>query len=453
MEENTIKARVAALGSSYGMVGVLLLLCIYYSLATNTSLPANSAAAARELAHRIVRETADGTVLLVTRPLQEDVGFGDAFERAFNEHGKRVIKRVEGDPRAARQAFEELVATRQRLDRIVATPECGAWTILQNASERFPELGHPVLTLPQATRWPTFLTRQNLLNVANQISVVAILAIGMTLVIITGGIDLSVGSLIALSAVLVSVLMRDYAGGIQAGAGGMLACSAAGVLCGGLMGLITGWVVAVFRVPPFITTLAGMQVTSGLAFIVSRGGSIYEVPESFTWLGRGADLFGIPNAVVLMLTLYVAAHLFMTRSVMGRWIYAVGGNATAARFAGVNVAKVLLVAYTLCGTLAGVGGVILVSQLKSGAPTYGTMIELDVIAAVVVGGTSLSGGEGRMFGTLIGALIIAVIRNGMNLTDVQAYNQKVVLGLVILGAVLLDMLKKRDWRPVLGRFR
>jgi ribose transport system permease protein len=164
-------------------------------------------------------------------------------------------------------------------------------------------------------------------------------------------------------------------------------------------------------------------------------------------LGRGAEPFlGVPYAVLLMLGLYAAAHVLMSRTVVGRYVYAVGGNEEAARLAGVPVAGVLLFVYAACGALAGLGGVVMASQLRSGAPTYGLMYELYVIAAVVVGGTSLAGGQGTIPGTLVGAFIIAVIQNGMNLTQVESYTQKVVLGLVILGAVLLDRLKRRGVR-------
>lgn len=152
-----------------------------------------------------------------------------------------------------------------------------------------------------------------------------------------------------------------------------------------------------------------------------------------------------------MIFLYVVAHILMTRTTTGRYIYAVGGNMEAARLAGIRVSLVLFFVYTLSGMLAGLGGIVMASQLKSGAPTYGLTYELYVIAAVVVGGTSLSGGEGRVFGTLIGAFIIAVIQNGMNLTNVESYTQKVVLGLVILGAVLLDRIKQQGLRPRKGR--
>jgi ribose transport system permease protein len=187
-----------------------------------------------------------------------------------------------------------------------------------------------------------------------------------------------------------------------------------------------------------------MLVASGLAYIFAKGQSIYQIPDSFIWLGRGADL-GLPNAVLLMIVLYVLAHIMMSRMTLGRYIYAVGGNPEAARLSGVPIKAVLIFVYTLSGALAGVGGIVMASQLKSGSPTYGGMYELYVIAAVVVGGTSLSGGEGKVLGTLTGALIIAVIQNGMNLTGVESYTQKIVLGLVILGAVLLDTLKKRGW--------
>ncbi|HLU49390.1 MAG TPA: ABC transporter permease, partial [Planctomycetota bacterium] len=217
---------------------------------------------------------------------------------------------------------------------------------------------------------------------------------------------------------------------------GIAACAAAGAF--------SGVMITAFRIPPFIVTLAMMLVASGLAFLIAKGQSIYQLPDSFTWLGRGADLFAIPNAVVLMLVLYAIAHVLMTRTVLGRWIYAVGGNPEAARLSGVPVPLVLLFVYTMSGALAGLGGIVTASQLKSGAPTYGVMYELYVIAAVVVGGTSLAGGEGKVLGTLIGAFIIAVIRNGMNLTGVESYTQKVVLGLVILAAVLLDTLKRRS---------
>jgi len=265
----------------------------------------------------------------------------------------------------------------------------------------------------------------------------------MTLVIIAGGIDLSVGSLIALSAVLGTLLIRRYAGAEQATAAGMVVCCAAAVLACGAVGGLSGLVVTQFAVPSFIVTLGVMLMASGAAFLLTAGESVYELPDSFVWLGRGADLAGVPNAVVLMALLYGAAHLVLTRTAFGRYVYAVGGNAEAARLAGVRVSAVVVAVFALNGLLAGLGGVIMASQLKSGSPTYGQMYELYVIAAVVVGGTSLAGGEGNVLGTLLGAFLIAVIQNGMNLTGVESYTQKVVLGAIIVAAVLIDRLKRR----------
>ena len=277
----------------------------------------------------------------------------------------------------------------------------------------------------------------------HQIAVISIIAIGMTLVIITAGIDLSVGSLIAFSAVLCCWFIKEWMGGPDASVTGMVIASLLAIFGCGTLGLFSGSMVAYFGVPSFVASLGMMMVASGFAYMISEGLSIYQVPASFDWLGRGDALFSIPNAVVLMVLLYIVAHFVMSRTTAGRYIYAVGGNPEAARLSGVPVQKILLWVYTLSGALAGLGGVVMASQFRSGDPKYGLMYELYVIAAVVVGGTSLAGGRGKVFGTLIGAFIIAVIQNGMNLTGVQSYTQKVVLGLVLLTAVLLDMIKKR----------
>src|SRR2546425_4451642 len=439
--------------SDYGMAGVLVLLCLYYSWATYTTHEPRGEAAAPVLAAQVVKSMPKGAnVLIVARATDEDTRFAATGEALLKEAGIRGLGKVVGEPRAARQALQQHAAKNVPIAVIATTPECAAWTVFEGLSEKYPNLGRPALAIPQSYRWPTFLTKENLLNVANQIVVVAILAIGMTLVIITAGIDLSVGSLIALSAVVMTSLIRDR-GGADASAGTIIFAGAAGIGACAFIGLFSGLMATVFRVPPFIGTLAVMQVASGLAFIIARGGSIYEVPDSMTWLGRGVGWFGIPHAVVLLATLYVIAHVLMSRTVLGRYIYAVGGNVEATRLSGVRVGAVVVFVYVLSGALSGLGGVVLASQLKSGSPTYGLAYELYVIAAVVVGGTSLSGGEGRIFGTLIGALIIAVIQNGMNLTGVESYTQKVVLGVVILGAVLLDMLKRRNWRELFASMR
>lgn len=435
--------------SDYGMVLVLAALVVWYSLATITTHRPTGREAARQVA---AQAPSTGRVLLLARDTPEDSEYLTALEAELRSHGVTVAASVRGEPRDARVALDSLATAGNRIDAVLTVAECAEWTLVRNLPERFPTLGNPRIITVQPYRWPTFLTRQNLLNVANQIAVVAILAVGMTVVVITGGIDLSVGSIVALSAVLASSLVRHW-GGPDAGTGALAAAGSLAVLGAAAVGLLSGALVAGFRVPPFITTLAVMQVASGLAFIIARGGSIYEVPDRFTWLGRGAGLLSVPNAVWLMLALYAATHFLLQHTVLGRRIYAVGGNPEAARLSGVNVAATLLVAYTFCGAMAGLGGVVQASQLKSGAPTYGQMYELYAIAAVVVGGTSLAGGEGRALGTLVGALIIAVIQNGMNLTGVESYRQKIVLGLVILGAVLLDLLKRRDWRAGLRALR
>jgi ribose transport system permease protein len=230
----------------------------------------------------------------------------------------------------------------------------------------------------------------------------------------------------------------------------MLAGAAAAVALCGLVGLLSGVMVTAFGMPPFIVTLATMSIARGLAQILSRGQSIYQVPEDFSWLATGNSL-GVPNEVVVMVVLYLIAHFVMTRTTFGRWVYAVGGNREAARLSGVPVFAVLLLVYVLSGALAGVGGVMEASRLGSGSPLYGNMYELYVITAVVVGGTSLAGGEGKIFGTLIGALTIAVIRNGMNLMNIESYTQGVVMGVLILAAVLIDAGKRKGYgRRVLG---
>ena len=432
------------LASDYGMLAVLILLGVVFSGLTLEEQPATDATSARRVAQAIRRQIpGDARVLVAVRPTPEDGMLADALRREITAAGMEVADVVRGEPQTVRASLERIAAAGGRIDAVAATERTSSWLVLTEMKEIFPSLGSPPIFVPESYRWPTFLKRDNLLNIANQIAVIAIMAIGMTLVIITGGIDLSVGSLAALSAVTAARLIRDHAGGVEASMVGMVfACIAAIGLCG-LLGGLSGALITLFDIPPFIVTLAMMLVASGLAYLASAGQSIYQIPESFIWLGRGTGLFGLPHAVVLMLLLYAAAHVLMSQTVLGRYLYAVGGNREAARLSGVPVRRVLLLAYVACGLLAGLGGVIMASQLKSGSPTYGTMYELYVIAAVVVGGTALSGGEGRILGTLIGAFIIAVIQNGMNLTNIESYTQKVVLGLVILAAVLVDRVRHR----------
>lgn len=419
--------------SGSGMLVALLLLCAFFSIATWTTQYPQNAAAAKDVATQIAPQA---KVLIVVRPTAADSAFANALQA---ELGSRA-EIVQGEPKDARAAL--LRASSGGIDVIACNQATASWLVFSDLPHDYPALKDTRVVQPRAHSWPVFLKTDNLLNIANQIAVIAILAIGMTLVIITAGIDLSVGSLIALSAVITTIIVRDFCGGVHAGAAGMFAACLGGIaVCGGC-GLLSGAFITRLRMPPFIVTLSMMLVGSGLAYRLAENQSVYQVPDSFTWLGRGSDLLGLPNAVVLMLLLYAAAHVMMTQTRLGRNLYAVGGNIEAAHLSGVPVQRVILIAYVLCGLLAGLGGVVTASLLKSGSPTYGQMYELYVIAAVVVGGTSLSGGRGTMPGTLIGAFIIAVIQNGMNLTNVESNTQKIVLGLVILCAVLVDRVRK-----------
>lgn len=433
--------------TDYGMVFVLLLLCVYYSFATWAEQHPDGRSAAVQTSKMAGRQCDKGARVLVVAGKGKKAGeFAAAAPGLLAEQGLQVVGVAQGTPFDLRAELDGLAGAGTQLDAIVATRGSARGTLLTNLPTEWPTMAKVTIISPRSYWWPDFLLTSNLANVADNIVVIAIIAIGMTMVIITGGIDLSVGSLIALSAVLAMLMIRELAGAEDAGALGMVLCCLGAIVACGVVGTFSGLMVAGFSVPPFIGTLAMMLVARGLAFIFAGGKSIYEVPGSIAWLGRGEVLPGVANTLVLMVILYAAAHILMTRTVLGRYIYAVGGNVEAARLSGVPVRRVLLFVYALCGALAGIGGVIQASQLKSAAGDYAEMYELYVIAAVVVGGTSLAGGRGKILGTLIGAFIIAVIQNGMNLTGVESYEQKVVLGVVILGAVLLDMLKNRDWR-------
>jgi ribose transport system permease protein len=430
--------------SDYGMLGVLLLLVVLFSVLTYEEHYPEGGEAARDVVALIGSRVPSAPVLIVASATESDRVFAQGVADDLERLSGVTCEVVTGDPAALRLWLDERSRNEVPPGLIVTTHAYRPVVAAMQAE--FPSLAGVETVTPPSFRWPTFLLADNIRNIASQIAVTAIIAVGMTMVIITAGIDLSVGSLVALSAVVTARLI-GYLGAEGAGAWAMVVAAAAALaLCGGI-GAFSGLMITRFRIPPFIATLAIMQVAAGIAYIISEGKPIYQLPEAFVWLGRGADpILGIPYAVLLMGLLYVAAHVLMSHMTLGRYIYAVGGNPEAARLAGIRVAAVLLFVYTLSGMLAGLGGVVLASQLKSGAPTYGLMYELYVIAAVVVGGTSLSGGEGKMLGTLIGAFVIAVIQNGMNLTSVETYTQKVVLGLVILTAVLLDRLKQRRLR-------
>jgi inositol transport system permease protein len=276
---------------------------------------------------------------------------------------------------------------------------------------------------------PHFLTFPNLITVARQISLNGILAVGVTFVLLTGGVDLSLGSLVALTGVVAASFAHpgDYP---------LFIPLSAGVLAGMACGAVNGVVITLGRIAPFIVTLGMMTVARGLALVISGGKPVSNMSPAMTRLG--GDLFGFPIPVLVLCITAVVSWLFLKNVRLGRYIYAVGGNENAARAAGINVNAVKLFAYTICGAMAGIAGVILAARITTGQPNAGIAYELDAIAAVVIGGTSLSGGVGGIGGTILGALLMGVINNGLDLLNVSSYYQQIVKGAIIVGAVWLD---------------
>lgn len=293
------------------------------------------------------------------------------------------------------------------------------------------------LTVFMAVVAPNFASVDNLLNIARSISINAILAAGMTFVILTAGIDLSVGSIIAVSGV-VSVMTA------MAGVPAPIAI-VVGVGVGALAGYINGALTAYLSLAAFIITLGTMTFLRGLAYTLTAGQPIVSNTLSFRAIGNGY-IAGIPIPVVVMAVVYAIAWFVLERTTFGRHIYAVGGNAEAARLAGINVKKVTLLVYVIAGACAGLAGVIFAARVVSAQPTAGTGYELDAIAAVVLGGTSLLGGRGRIFGTLIGSVILGVLSTGLILMNVPFFTQLLIKGIVIILAVAIDGLKQRPLR-------
>jgi ribose/xylose/arabinose/galactoside ABC-type transport system permease subunit len=296
-----------------------------------------------------------------------------------------------------------------------------------------------------------FLRPQNLINVALQASVNAIIAVGMTFIITSGGIDLSVGSIVALCGVLAALVMRETEG--MFGSAWLGLGVALGV--GALAGLFNGFLITRFKLPAFIATLGTMGIFRGLALIVSDGRSIYGFGSSFI------DIFGgdfvipftglltsggidFPKAVLVALIVALIGWFILTQTRFGKYTIAIGGSEETSRLAGIAVEKYRLGIYTFGGFLTGIAGVLLLARLRSGDPTFGTLFELDAIAAAVIGGTSLSGGEGSVWGTIVGALIISVVRNALNILNMPTYYQQLVIGSVIILAIMLDQWRKQQ---------
>lgn len=292
-------------------------------------------------------------------------------------------------------------------------------------------VGLLVIIVALAILSPNFLTMDNLMNVFRQVSINALIAFGMTFVILTGGIDLSVGSILALSSALTA--------GFMVGGMNSILAMFIGILLGALMGAANGVAVAKGKIAPFIATLATMTIFRGLTLVYTEGKPITGISDSFAFqlVGRGY-FFGIPFPVVITVIAFIILYILLRKTTFGRSVYATGGNEEAARLSGLKIDRIKITVYSISGAMAALAGVILTSRLNSAQPTAGTSYELDAIAAVVLGGTSLAGGRGHITGTLIGALIIGVLNNGLNLLGVSSFYQQVVKGGVILLAVLLD---------------
>ena len=280
-----------------------------------------------------------------------------------------------------------------------------------------------------------FLTANNLTNIGRQVSVNAIIAVGMTFAILTSGIDLSVGSVMALAGTIMAGLM----------AAGMPISMAIliGLVLGSLLGAINGFLVAFAKMPAFIVTLAMLGIARGLALIYTGGYPISGLDKSFAFFGRGS-IAGIETPIFIMLIVYVIAYVVLTYTPFGRHVYAVGGNAEASRLSGIKVNKILFLVYTISGFTSALAGLILTSRLMSGQPNAGVAFELDAIAAVVLGGAAMNGGKGTIIGTLIGALLLGVLNNGLNLIGINPYVQNVIKGIIILIAIYVGTEKKKS---------
>lgn len=275
-----------------------------------------------------------------------------------------------------------------------------------------------------------FLSTNNIANIARQISIVGICAVGMTMVILTGGIDLSVGSLIGLSAVVSAVLMNN---GVP-----VIAAVLITLVIGMLVGFLNGFCINVLQIPPMITTLGIMISLRGAVYLISGGMPVYGVPEGFKILGQGS-IGIVPVCVLLMIIVFIIGYIILNKTVFGRQIYGIGGNAETARLSGVSVSGVIYKIYSIAGIFGALAGLILMSRVNSGQPSAGDGYEMDIITAVVLGGVSVSGGEGKITKVIVGVIFMGVLANGMMMLNINEYWQRVVKGLVLLVAVAIDI--------------
>lgn len=305
---------------------------------------------------------------------------------------------------------------------------------LKRTTYFFPAVGLVAVCLVMIVTTENFFSADNFLNIARQVSINAIIAVGMTCAILSGGIDLAVGSVMALSGTLMAGLM---VAGVPPYVAILL-----GLGVGLAFGLFNGFFIAYADMPPIIVTLATMGIARGLALIYTGGYPIDGLPEMFAFFGRGSVL-GVQTPVVIMLITFFLAYLLLNKTPIGRYIYAIGGNEEATRLSGVRVSRYKLLVYALSGFTSALAGLVLSSRLMSGQPNSGVSFELDAIAAVVMGGTSISGGRGAIIGTLIGALMLGVLNNGLNMMGVSPYVQNIIKGLIILFAIYISRERRR----------
>lgn len=283
---------------------------------------------------------------------------------------------------------------------------------------------------------PQFLTVSNWTIIITQVSINALLAFGVTFVIITGGIDLSLGSIVAVAGVSAAMLAHPDSYPV-------LVPVFAGLFAGLLTGAFNGFIITKSKIAPFIVTLGTMTIGRGLALILSNGRPVSNLSDSFVYIGSG-KIMGIPFLIIILILMFILCSVILNKTILGRYIYAVGGNEQAARASGINVIRVKMAVYSISGLLAGLAGILLTSRITTGQPNAGAGFELDAIAAVVIGGTSTTGGKGSITGTLIGVLLIGVINNSLDLLNVTSYYQQVVMGIIIIGAVVLDSLNQKS---------
>lgn len=280
---------------------------------------------------------------------------------------------------------------------------------------------------------PAFLKFTNVMNILRQTSINGIVAVGMTFVIILSGIDLSVGSVLALAAVVAASFAHT-------GEYPIFVPILAGLFTGSLCGFINGLIIAKRRIAPFIVTLGMMTIARGAALVYTNGRPVIELSDSYNKIG-GKYVLAIPIPVIIFIIVVFIGSFLLSKTVFGRHVYATGGNKTAAELSGIITSRVIILGYSIAGFLAGLAGIVLSSRVMSGSPSTGQGYELDAIAAVVIGGTRLTGGVGTIFGTIIGALIIGVMNNGLDLLNVSSYWQQIVKGMIILLAVMIDRKK------------